>query len=38
MNRVPEIRTREMESIIRVNSGQIAVLGGLMQDEINNSG
>jgi general secretion pathway protein D len=36
INRVPEIRTREMESIIRINSGQIAVLGGLMQDEINN--
>ncbi len=36
VNRIPEIRTREMESIIRVNSGQIAVLGGLMQDEINN--
>lgn len=36
VNRVPQIRTREMESIIRVNSGQIAVLGGLMQDEINN--
>jgi general secretion pathway protein D len=36
VNRVPEIRTREMESIIRINSGQIAVLGGLMQDEINN--
>ena len=36
VNPVPEIRTREMESIIRVNSGQIAVLGGLMQDEINN--
>ncbi len=35
-NQVPELRTREMESIIRVNSGQIAVLGGLMQDEINN--
>lgn len=35
-NRVPEIRTREMESIIRVNSGQIAVLGGLMQDEVSN--
>jgi general secretion pathway protein D len=35
-NQVPQIRTREMESIIRVNSGQIAVLGGLMQDEINN--
>jgi MSHA biogenesis protein MshL len=36
VNQVPEIRTREMESIIRVSSGQIAVLGGLMQDEINN--
>lgn len=36
VNKVPEIRTREMESIIRVNSGQIAVLGGLMQDEISN--
>jgi general secretion pathway protein D len=36
INKVPEIRTREMESIIRVSSGQIAVLGGLMQDEINN--
>ncbi len=36
VNRVPELRTREMESIIRVNTGQIAVLGGLMQDEINN--
>lgn len=36
VNRVPEIRTREMESIIRVSSGQIAVLGGLMQDELNN--
>lgn len=35
-NRVPEIRTREMESIIRINSGQIAVLGGLMQDEVSN--
>jgi general secretion pathway protein D len=36
VNRVPEIRTREMESIIRINSGQVAVLGGLMQDELNN--
>lgn len=33
-NRVPEIRTREMESIIKVKSGQTAVMGGLMQDEI----
>ena len=36
VNRVPEIQTREMESIIRINSGQIAVMGGLMQDELNN--
>ena len=36
VNQVPEIRTREMESIIRISSGQVAVLGGLMQDEINN--
>jgi MSHA biogenesis protein MshL len=35
VNRVPEIQTREMESIIRVPSGQIAVMGGLMQDEVN---
>lgn len=36
VNRVPEIQTREMESILRINSGQIAVMGGLMQDEMNN--
>ncbi len=36
VNRIPEVQTREMESIIKVNSGQIAVLGGLMQDGINN--
>jgi general secretion pathway protein D len=35
-NRIPEIQTREMESIIKIDSGQIAVMGGLMQDEINN--
>ncbi len=35
-NLIPEIQTREMESVIRVNSGQIAVMGGLMQDSINN--
>lgn len=29
---VPEIQVREIESILRVNSGQTAVLGGLMQD------
>ena len=36
INRIPEIQTREMESIIKVDSGQIAVMGGLMQDEVNN--
>jgi MSHA biogenesis protein MshL len=34
VNQVPEIQTREMESIIRVPNGQIAVMGGLMQDQI----
>jgi MSHA biogenesis protein MshL len=32
-SRVPEIQTREMESIIKVTDGQIAVLGGLMREE-----
>jgi len=31
-NQVPEIRTREMESMLRVESGNIAVMGGLMED------
>jgi len=31
---IPIIRTREMESLIKVNSGQIAVMGGLIQDEL----
>lgn len=31
-NRIPQIQTREMESILRVRNGDIAVLGGLMQD------
>jgi MSHA biogenesis protein MshL len=29
---IPVIQTREMESVMRVQSGQTAVLGGLMQD------
>ena len=29
---IPQIQVREMESILRVRSGQIAVLGGLIQD------
>lgn len=37
VNKVPEIQTREMESIVRVPSGQVAVMGGLMQDGINDT-
>ena len=33
-NLVPQIRTREIESVLRLRSGQIAVLGGLMEDRI----
>ena len=31
-NPVPEVQIREMESVLRVNSGNTAVIGGLMQD------
>jgi general secretion pathway protein D len=33
-NLVPQIAVREMESVLRIGSGQLAVLGGLMQDDI----
>lgn len=33
-NEIPEIQVREMESLLRVSSGQVAVLGGLMQDTV----
>lgn len=32
-NLIPEIRTREMESVMRLQEGEIGVLGGLMQDQ-----
>lgn len=32
VNAIPVIRTREMESMMRVENGNIAVLGGLMED------
>ena len=35
-NYVPQIRTREIESLMRIESGDIAVLGGLMEDRIDN--
>lgn len=31
-NGVPEIQVREMETMLRVQSGQVAVIGGLMQE------
>ncbi|MFH2123123.1 MAG: pilus (MSHA type) biogenesis protein MshL [Pseudomonadota bacterium] len=34
MNLVPEVQVREVESILKVASGQIGVLGGLMQDTL----
>lgn len=34
-NLIPQTSTREMESILRIQNNQIAVLGGLMEDSIN---
>lgn len=31
---IPQIQVQEMESMLQINSGNTAVLGGLMQDEI----
>lgn len=31
-NLIPEISVREMESIMKINDGNIAIIGGLMQD------
>ena len=36
-NAIPVIRTREMESMIRVENGNIAMMGGLMEDALENS-
>ena len=35
-SRVPQLQTRELESMLKIGNNQIAVMGGLMQDEINN--
>lgn len=34
VSEIPEIAVRELESLLRLNNGQIAVLGGLMQDSV----
>lgn len=37
INAIPEIQIREIESILKVYSGEVAVLGGLMQDSLEDS-
>ena len=34
---VPVIQTREMDSVLRVQSGQVAIMGGLIQDQVSNT-
>lgn len=36
VSQIPVIRSREMESVIRVENGNIAVMGGLMEDTLTN--
>ena len=36
ISRIPQLQTREMESVLKIENNQIAIMGGLMQDEINN--
>lgn len=36
VSNVPVIQSREMESIMKIASGQVAVMGGLMQDQVKN--
>lgn len=34
VSRIPQVLTREMESVIKLSSGQVAVMGGLIQDQL----
>ncbi len=36
VSRIPQTQTREMESVLKIDNNQIAVMGGLMQDSVNN--
>ena len=36
VSRIPQTQTREMESVLKIENRQVAVMGGLMQDEVNN--
>lgn len=35
-NKIPQTSTREMESVLKIENNQIAVLGGLMEDRLDN--
>lgn len=35
ISEIPVIQVREVESVLKVNNGDIAIMGGLMQDETN---
>jgi general secretion pathway protein D len=37
VNNVPVIQTREMESMLRLSDGEVAVMGGLMEDKLSNA-
>jgi len=37
VSEIPVIQVREVESVLKVNSGDIAIIGGLMQDEVKRS-
>lgn len=37
ISEIPVIQVREVESVLKINSGDVAIIGGLMQDEINNT-
>jgi MSHA biogenesis protein MshL len=36
LSKIPQTQTREMESVLKIENNQIAVMGGLMQDSVNN--
>lgn len=37
VSQIPVVQTREMESLLKINSGQTAVMGGLIQDQLSNT-
>jgi len=37
ISEIPVIQVREVESVLKINSGDVAIIGGLMQDEVSNT-